>query len=223
MPSFALPRLLQLVSPLLPVGGYSYSQGLETAIDAGWVTTEDELGAWLHGRMEQTLMRLELPLLARLYHAWGQQDRAALEYWSRFAAASRESSELLAEDRHMGGALARLLVDLGIDEANDWVVAPQRGWTVLFALATVQWQVPLIEAAEGYLWSWAENQVAAGIKLVPLGQTAGQRLLWQLGAQIPSTVTTALALNDDELGATTVGVSLASIAHETQRVRLFRS
>jgi urease accessory protein len=219
----ALLRLLQLVSPALPVGAYAYSQGLEAAIAAGWVHDEDSVRGWLLGVLEQNLCRLDLPVLNRLYNAWQENDGAAVEYWAAFLVATRETAELQAEDRHLGLALARLLAELDIAEARAWSTHPDASWPVLFSLAAVRWNIPCAQMQSGYLWAWCENQVAAAIKLMPLGQTAGQRILSACAARVPDSIARYADATDDAIGQLSPGLAIASAQHETQYTRLFRS
>ncbi|MGA7802097.1 MAG: urease accessory UreF family protein [Gammaproteobacteria bacterium] len=219
----ALLRLLQLASPTLPVGAYAYSQGLESAVDAAWVADEAAAREWILGLLDHNLADLDIPLLVRLYTAWQEKEEAAVARWTRFLWASRESAELRAEDRALGVALARLLADLGVDAARPWAAADATTYATLFALAAVSWNIALADAAAGYLWSWCENQVAAAIKLVPLGQTAGQRILCRCAERIPAVVEHGLGLADADIGSAVPGLAIASARHETQYSRLFRS
>lgn len=221
--ALALPRLLQLVSPALPVGAYAYSGGLEYAVDAGWVGNREQARDWIAGLAEHSLCRLDLPVLRRLYCAWQADDRAQLEYWSAFLAASRESAELLAEDRQLGMALARLLRDLDVPRAQDWLQAATVTWATLFSLAAVHWRIDAPAMQQGYLWAWCENQVAAAIKLVPLGQTAGQQILSWCAQQLPLWVADAADIADDDIGQLAPALAAGSALHETQYSRLFRS
>jgi len=218
----ALLRLCQLVSPALPVGAYAYSQGLEYAVHVGWVHDEASSLDWLQGLLRYALGTLDLPILLRLYRAWSAQDIKAVSLWNARLVASRESSELRAEDLHLGRALARILVELGIEEANGWQQS-NCGFATLFALAAVRWNIDACDALSGYLWSWSENQVLAAVKLVPLGQSAGQRLLAALLGTMPGIVEAATLSADEEIGLGVVSQTLASSLHETQYSRLFRS
>ncbi len=219
----ALVRLLQLVSPALPIGMYSYSQGMERAVEDGWIADEAGAGEWIGGLLDRCQARVDVPLLARLHDAWRLGDTGALEHWSRALLAYRETAELRAEDRRIGQALARLLDSLGIERAGRWIRHPSATLATGFALAAVEWDIPKERAALGYLWSWLENQVLCAVKLVPLGQAAGQRLLRDLAAGIPELLGKALALSDDEVGGSAFGLALASSRHEVQYSRLFRS
>jgi urease accessory protein len=214
---------MQLVSPALPIGGFTYSQGLEYAVEAGWVTDVPGLQDWLLGQIEDTVACLEVPVLARLYHACVSRDLDALEEWSHYLLASRETAELRLEEQQRARALARLLVDLGVSDAKHWVTAMHHCQAAPYALAAVGWGIRLPEAALGYAWSWLENMVAAAIKLVPLGQTDGQRVQLALAESIPDAVKKGLALDDEQVGASAPALALASSLHETQYTRLFRS
>lgn len=219
----SLLRLLQLVSPSLPIGMYSYSQGLERAVDDGWISNADQTANWLQGLLQNGLARVDAPILARLYQAWSDNDAAAVNYWCQTLIACRETAELRTEDRQTGQALARLLVNLDMPDANVWQKRPDATLATLFALAATHWQIDKDDALTGYLWGWLENQVLGAIKLVPLGQMAGQQLLQRLAGELPGLVAQALQLNDDEIGGSCFGLALASSRHEMQYSRLFRS
>ncbi len=124
-------RLLQLTSPALPVGAYAYSQGLEQAIEAGWVTGAEQLQDWVGGLLQHTLCTLDIPVLLRLHAAWCAHDQLAVRHWTGWLHACRESAELQAEDRQLGNALARLLVDLGLEEARPWQADAQATYATL--------------------------------------------------------------------------------------------
>ena len=219
----ALLRLMQLVSPMLPVGAYSYSQGMEWAVQGGWVHDETSAAEWLQGLMAHNLGQLDVPVLARLHRAWRCHDTEAAEHWSTLLHASRESAELQNEDRQLGWALARVLNELEIERARHWLSHPAASFASLFALAATAWNISLDETCLGYLWAWSENQTSAAMKLIPLGQSAGQRLLSRAIETIPGVVQQGLQIGDDEIGAFTPGLALASARHETQYTRLFRS
>lgn len=219
----ALIRLLQLASPALPIGMYSYSQGMERAVEDGRIRDEATAGEWIAGLLERGQARLDVPVLIRLQAAWGSGDDAAVERWSRILHASRETAELRAEDRQTGQALARLLESLAIARAGAWIRHPASSLATGFSLAAAEWGIAAPQAAAGYVWSWLENQVLCAVKLVPLGQVAGQRLLRDLSAGIPALVDQAFGMADDDIGGSAVGMALASSRHEVQYSRLFRS
>lgn len=219
----ALLRLLQLVSPGLPIGMYSYSQGLEKAVDDGWIRTASDAEAWISGLMAQGQCGIDLPILARLYRAWETADLKQVRHWSSILIAYRETAELRAEDRQTGQALARLLNDLSLPEMQPWIRETTITLATTFSFAAVRWEIGLRETLVGYGWGWLENQVLCAVKLVPLGQVAGQRLLKDLAADIPAMVDQALNITDKDLGGGAFGLALASSRHEMQYSRLFRS
>jgi urease accessory protein len=219
----ALLRLLQLVSPALPVGAFNFSQGLEYAVEAGWVIDEAAALEWIRGLAGRSVGTLDVPILLRLYAAWESDDIDAVQRWNALLLAQRESAELRAEERHMGSALAKILAQAGLAEAEPWKQNGQASFATLFALASQRWHIPVDDAACGFLWAWAENQVLGAVKLIPLGQSAGQRLLDRLGAAIPEIVERARTLSDEEIAIGTPFQGFASAQHETQYSRLFRS
>jgi urease accessory protein len=219
----ALLRLLQLASPGLPIGMYSYSQGMEQAVDAGWITGADEAKSWIEAALERCQARVDLPILARLYDAWLRSDKASVDDWNALLLAFRETSELRSEDIQTGGALVKLLVRLEPGYEMDLHGKGPLTLAAAYACAAVRMAIPRRAALIGYAWSWLENQVLCAVKLVPLGQVAGQRLLMALAAEIPERVDFASTLADDDLGGSAFGLALASSRHEMQYSRLFRS
>ena len=218
-----LVRLLQLVSPALPIGMYSYSQGMERAIDDNWLLNEQDCFEWLYGILHHAQTPTDAAYLSRLHSAWSQDETLAVQYWSSELIACRESQELRDEDRQTGQALARLLVNLEMPEAQLWIRHPDATLASLFSLAAVKWGVNCQDTLNAYLWGWIENQVLSAVKLVPLGQVAGQQLLFRLATEIPACVERALTVSDLELGGSSWGQVLASCRHEMQYSRLFRS
>jgi urease accessory protein len=162
-------------------------------------------------------------VLLRLHNAWARNDIEAVARWSRFLIASRETSELRAEDRHLGRSLAKVLVEAEIPDAREWSTRADATFATLFALACTRWNIEAHEAACGYVWAWAENQTLAALKTVPLGQSAGQRILHALIKDIPIIVADAHDMSDDDIGSAAPMHLVASAAHETQYTRLFRS
>jgi urease accessory protein len=219
----ALLSLLRFASPTLPVGSYAYSRGLEYAVHAGWVHDEASAGAWVLGLMRHTGARLEGPCFVRLYAAHAAGDSRALEHWNARLLASRESAELRLEDTQLGAALARLLASLGVARAQPWAARGDACYATLFALASVDAAVRSDDALLAYLWALTESQVSAALRLVPLGQTAAQRILSEVVKVLPGCAAAALACGDAEVGALAPGLAIASALHETQYTRLFRS
>jgi len=222
MSNTALLKLLQLVSPALPVGAYAYSQGQEFAVDDGWLSAEGELSKWIGGLLQYSVGQLDLPVLKRLYRAWNSRDLDEVNQWNSFIRANRETRELLLEDEQLGQALQRLLVSLELESAQFELNGPC-SFVSQFALAGVRWHIPCEELMQGFAWSWLENQVAAATKTVPLGQTHAQRLLSELLVLIPDVCARAMQLDDEELGVGLPALAIASSKHERQYSRLFRS
>ena len=224
--NIALSRLLQLASPLLPIGAYSYSQGLEWAIESGAVHDAETTQRWIVDVLDLYLCRFELPLLWRQRQAWDAVDDSALEHWNSYFCAGRETVEARAETLQMGYSLVRLLKDLdGFDE--DVLQRLSRitpvSFPLAYACAAATWQIPAIASLQAYAWSWAENQVSAAMKAVPLGHVAGQRMLLELGKRIPSAVDYACELEDTGMSNFAPMLAIAGCRHETQYSRIFRS
>jgi urease accessory protein len=216
-----LARLLQLASPTLPVGAYSYSQALEAAIEAGHVRDADSAVRWIGDVLEHSVARMEAPILLRLIAAWRAADAAAASNWNALFLASRETSELRAETAQMGYSLTKLLTELGSAEAlKDF---DEISFPAAFAYAVAAWEIDSQSALVAYLWAWIENQVMAALKAVPLGQTDGQRMLMALGERLAAIGERATLIADDELGSFAPRLAILSSRHETQYSRLFRS
>ncbi|MCY3810810.1 MAG: urease accessory protein UreF [Gammaproteobacteria bacterium] len=212
-------RLWQLISPLSPVGAYHHSQGLEEAVGAGWVSDEGTALAWIHGLLGRSIANLDLPVVARARTAWRDGDVAALRRWDALCRACRETSEQRAEERNMGAALVALLGELG-ERSPD---GQRLGYPAAFGVAAFNASLGARDTLAGFAWAWCENQVACAVKLIPLGHSAGQRMLRELGASLDAVVEHALAVADDEIGLASPGLAIASALHETRHTRLYRS
>jgi len=206
------PRLLQLASPVLPVGAYSYSGGLEAAVEAGVVVDAATAQQWISDVLEYSVARMEAPILLRMM-------KGVSEDLNQTFLASRETAELRAETVQMGFSLNKLLPELGVARLEMEEVS----FPAAFAQAAASWKIEPKAALIAYLWSWVENQVMAAIKAVPLGQTDGQRMLLHLGARIEETVGQVEMVRDEDLGNFAPGLAVLSSRHETQYSRLFRS
>jgi urease accessory protein len=210
----SLTRLLQLASPALPVGAYTYSQGLEWAIEAGTVKDEVTALVWIADQLEWNLGRYEAPLLARMMAA----DETQLAELDAQYLASRETAELRAETLQMGHSLRKLITDL-----NEGGVPPGLTFISVWSGLAAKWNIAPADALTAWLWSWAENQTMAALKAVPLGQAAGQRILLEIGGRIPAVVERVLQLDEDSCSNFAPGFAIACARHETQYSRLFRS
>jgi urease accessory protein len=225
-PSLELVRLLQLASPALPIGAYSYSQGLERVVAEGLVHDMESAGQWIGELLEGVIATGEAAILWRLLKAIERADWTGCEMWNARFRASRETAELRAETEQMGASLAKLALELEALGASAREILPRLQPITLpaaFAMIAQGFAVPSPAALTAYLWSWLENQVIAAMKTVPLGHVAGQRLLAQLGARLPAVAELAATIGDDDVTAFAPGLALASCRHETQYSRLFRS
>jgi urease accessory protein len=217
-------RLLQLASPLLPVGGYSYSEGLESLISQGIISDRVTLQDWIDRELQIGAIRIETAVMDRAYQAGLDGNRERLVFWNQWLSAARETEELRQQSWQMGGSLVKLLVEL-TPEIQDLISSIDRpyNYAIAFGVAAQFWQIDRQATIAAYLHSWVTNQLGAGIKLIPLGQTAGQQILWQLQGKIDLLAQTIPTLADDDLSACSWGLSLASMQHETLYSRLFRS
>ena len=225
--------LMWLASPALPVGGFSYSEVLESAVDSGRVGTEAQTSAWLKDQLQLSLARCELPLVAQAMCAWREAQVDRLRYLNDWVLATRESSELRQQSQQMGRSMAEWLKnqvqsDGGYGSSDPCVelletLGPSPTWQIAFALAAHRASAPVREALLSFSFGWAENMVQAALKAVPLGQSAGQRILTMLCAAIPGAVEHAINLLDHERQAHSPMLAILSAQHETQYSRLFRS
>jgi len=221
-----LTRLLQLASPTLPVGAYSYSQGLEAAIEDGMVTNAGTAECWIRDVLRYSVGSFEAPLLWRMFAALAEDDVTEFRRWNALFSAGRETAELRAETLQMGHALARLIDDLPFGDAQqreklraiDGLTFP-----AAFSFAAHHMGIDRHAALVAYLWSWLENQVMAALKAIPLGQSAGQRMLVAIGAELPEIALRATQLGENELSNFAPVLAIVSSRHETQYSRLFRS
>lgn len=214
-----LSRLLQLSSPTLPVGAYSYSGGLEAAIEAGVVTDAASAERWVGDVLEFSIVRMEAPLLRGLILSFSSNDLSEAGNLNDQILASRETAELRAETVQMGYSMNRLFRDLGVGE----VPLAEPSFPAAYAFAVSKWEIEPEAALQAYLWAWLENQVMAAVKAVPLGQTDGQRILLSLGSGLEAFARRITAMKDDDIGNFAPGLAMLSAKHETQYSRLFRS
>ncbi|MDM9385141.1 urease accessory protein UreF [Chlorogloeopsis sp. ULAP01] len=216
--------ILQLASPALPVGAYSYSEGLETLIENSTIATKENLKHWLAMELCYGTIRLEAAVMVRAYQSMKENDLKTLSDWNFWLSAARETEELRASSVGMGRSLMRLLVDLQPQLATiGSAIGNYCNYAIAFGVASAFWQINMEAAVLGYLHNWVSNLITTGVKLIPLGQTAGQQLLMELQLLLSTTTVEILGLEDDELSCCSWGLSLASMRHETLYTRLFRS
>lgn len=225
MQSALLLRLLQLASPSLPIGAYTYSQGLESAIEKGDVYDENSARVWISETLN-IIADFEAPIVWRLLKAFAERDLAAVSYWTECFIAARDTAEFRAETIQMGYSLGKLVADLKVaDDSLRAILADQSEIPLptAFAYAAEALTIPHEAALLGMLFSLVENQVLVCVKSVPLGQVSGQNLLLSLHSVIEKVSLRAQQLNDDELSNWAPGLSLLSMQHETQYSRIYRS
>ena len=226
--SASLLQLIWLASPALPVGGFSYSEGLEAAVEWAGVTNERAAADWLTDQLWLTQARAEMAVLAQTVPAWrtGAFDRAAaLNSW---LLTTRETSELRLQTEQMGKSLLdwlrnRHADDIDVQPALDALARMTPTYPVAFALAAARTQAGVRDVTLAYAFGWAENMVQAALKAVPLGQNAGQRILARLADEIPAAVDAALACGDEQRQSFSPRLAILSARHEAQYSRLFRS
>ena len=223
----ALLQLMWLASPALPVGGFSYSEVLEAAVDAGLVQDEAQTGAWLLDQLHLSLARSDMAVVGKAFKAWLRNDLAGIVDLNDWVSTTRETREMRQQTEQMGRSMVEWLknrsepTDARVAQAQALKPAPT--WPVAFALAAAQTGAPLRDAMLSFGFGWAENMVQAALKAVPLGQRAGQRILAGLTHEIPAAVDGAAALMDSERQAFTPMLAILSARHEIQYSRLFRS
>ncbi len=226
LPPAALLQLIWLASPALPVGGFSYSEGLEAAIDAGLADDEHKAGQWLLQQLQLSQARSELPATAAAMQAWQAHDTARIGALNAWVLDTRETAELRQQCEQMGRSLTVWLRQGAADDLRvDTLAAlpPAPAWPLAFALAAARSGAGPQEALLAMAFGWAENLVQAAVKAVPLGQSAGQRILAALAAAIPAAVDEALLRGDADRQAFSPGLAILSARHEAQYSRLFRS
>ena len=225
-------QLMWLASPALPVGGFSYSEALEAAVDGGLVGNEADAARWLENQMALAPARADLPVLAQAHDAWVRHDLARITALNDFIGRTRETRELRLQSEQMGRSLVEWLRNQSLDGpggAEDArlrhlaALTPSPTWPIAFALATARTGATPAQALHASLFGWAENMVQAALKAVPLGQLAGQRILQSLLTRMPALIAAALAMRDDDWQSFSPMLGIASAQHETQYSRLFRS
>ena len=221
----SLLQLIWLASPALPVGGFSYSEGLEAAIERALVATESIAGDWLVDQLHLALARGDLAVIAQAIPAWRANQLPRIRQLNDWVLQTRETSELRLQAEQMGRSLLEWLRNHDGSDARHIEACAHLPPTypLVFALAASQTEASVRDCLLAYAFGWAENMVQAALKSVPLGQSAGQRILARLGRDIPLAVEAAMGLSDDERQAFSPMLAILSSQHETQYSRLFRS
>ena len=226
LPAGSLLQLIWLASPALPIGGFSYSEGLEAAVDRAGVNTEATASAWLLDQLQLSLTRADLAVVAKAIGAWRRHDLETVNELNDWMLQTRESSELRLQTEQMGRSMMDWLRnqqqdDSALQESTRACVSPT--YPIAFALAASSTQASVRDCLTSFAFGWAENTTQAAVKSVPLGQSAGQRILASLARDIPAAVSHAMSLMDSERQAFTPMLGILSAQHETQYSRLFRS
>jgi urease accessory protein len=223
LPASSLLQLMWLASPALPIGGFSYSEGLEVGIEYARVAP-DSIANWLQDQLHISLARGDLAALCKAVSAIRRGDTQRVQEINAWMLATRETHEFRLQTEQMGRSLIEWLkVQSPEINVGDWLGNQVPTYPIAFAFAAARTQAGARDIALTFSFGWAENMVQAAIKAVPLGQTAGQRILQQLATEIPAVVETALSLPDSERQAFTPMLAILSAQHETQYSRLFRS
>jgi urease accessory protein len=225
MNGLARVRLLQMTSQAFPIGGYSHSYGLEAAVESALVRDEASLQRWIADVLSYSIGRYEVPLLHRMSEAWTARDFMALVRLNERFLATRETAEMRSATVQTGFSMRSLLEVL--PELPDFLHHTLRrlqepSLPCVWSGAAAAWAIPAADSAAAYLWSWAENQVLVGMKTVPIGQSAGQRVLLKIGEHIAGLTEQEPSI-DDALSNFAPGLAIQCARHETQYSRLFRS
>lgn len=220
--AFGLLNLLQLASPALPVGAYSYSEGIEALVEQQVIRDRDSLYTWLNTELCYGSIRIETAMMLRAYQATKTADWEKVVFWNAWLSASRETLELRLSSEQMGQSLLKLINDLEPSQPQPQALNPCN-YAIAFGIAANRWQIDPDTATLAYLQAWTTHLIGAAVKLIPLGQTTGQRLLWELRDRLLATASEVRSLQDTDLNSCNWGLSLASMTHETQYMRLFRS
>jgi urease accessory protein len=218
----SLLRLIWLASPALPIGGFSYSEGLEAAVEWASVNNEARAASWLSQQMRLTVARSDLPAMLLAMQAWRQQDMPRVHALNSWLLNTRETSEFQLQTQQMGRSMVEWL-KLHHADTRQQFAGLDACYPIAYAFAAARTQASRHDAGLAYLFGWAENMVAAAVKAVPLGQSAGQRILAELAQQIPQAVAQALLLDDDSRFSFSPMLAILSARHENQYSRLFRS
>lgn len=216
-------RLLQFLSPALPVGAYSYSQGLEWAVEKRWITNEETFEQWVVELIDSTLAKQELPIIRRLYRAFINLDVVAVERWAQIAIAVRDTSELRREEQDRALAYLRVLETITIVD-DSW----PRDLFFYSPLVSMSYfcahqHIHEDQLCLAFAHNWLENTLITGVKIIPLGQSSAQRMLFELADRLLEVIAVSSNVTDDEVGISLPAFSMASCGHEQQYSRVYRS
>jgi urease accessory protein len=229
LPAPSLLQLMWLASPALPIGGFSYSEGIEAGVDSACIAAFREANDWLVDQLHLTLARADLAVVAKAIAAWRRDDLDRIDELNNWVLQTRETSELRLQTEQMGHSMLDWLrkqpsfhVNFHVDKnEQDFLKSPT--YPLVFALAASSTQASVRDCLMSFAFGWAENMTQAAVRAVPLGQTDGQRILANLAEHIPAAVDAAMRLQDSERQAFSPMLAILSSQHETQYSRLFRS
>jgi urease accessory protein len=218
-------RILQLASPSLPVGAYSYSEGIEWLCEQRVITDLNSLKSWLDRELSGGSIRIDGAVLVRIYQCFLLEDIKQVNYWNTWLSAQRETEELRNQSWQMGLSLYTLLGQISGDNLQEFTFNQSNpcNFVTALGLAIASWQIPLEEGLQVYLFSWLTNLISTGLRTIPLGQTQAQQLTWYFQDKIIDVANEILTLKDEDMECCSIGLSLASMQHEAQYSRLFRS
>ncbi len=217
--------LLQLCNSSLPLGAYSYSDAIETLVAKNIIHNSETLKTWLINELKYGSIRVEIGIFIRVYNSFLAHDYQKISYCNDWLSANRESQELRQQSWQIGNNLVRLINALESSHNPHFVVLFPKpcNRAIAFSLITAHWQIPLNQSRLGYIHNWLNNLISVGIKLIPLGQTEGQKILLEINQQLISITEEIMTIKDEDLASCSWGLSLASMQHETLYSRLFRS
>jgi len=217
--------LLQLCNSSLPLGAYSYSDAIETLVAKNIINNNETLKTWLINELKYGSIRVEIGIFIRVYNSFLIKDYQKINYWNDWLSANRETQELRQQSWQIGTSLVRLINALESSHNPDFVsLFPKPcNSAIAFGLITAHWQIPLTQSLLGYIHNWLNNLISVGIKLIPLGQTEGQKILLEINQQLVPIAQEIMTIKDEDLASCSWGLSLASMQHETLYSRLFRS
>ena len=220
-------EFLQLISPSLPVGAFSYSEGLEWLVQNKKVHDEISLFNWLESELSRGQITIEASSIAHIMKDlvdWrdkkDEQYKSLIEEWNSWLASLRDSPEIRSQQTQMGESLLQLLIDLGHPLPNN---EKKFIWPIAWAWAGVCWDIPQIDLVEGFLYSWVANQLSAALRLLSLGPTKAQQLQKKSLKLIKSQASYLLEQNPKEIWVGDVGAIMAQQSHVELYSRLFRS
>ncbi len=223
--------LLQYTGPAVPTGAFAYSQGLEAAVEKGWVHDATSSGAWVLGTLEHSFASLDLPVFLRMYHCAASDRAGRFSWWDEFLWAARETRELRAEEENTARSLQKLIMDLEgslgaeakLGTSSRKLLESARTVLGTYAALFADLEVDALRSGAAVTHAWLEQRCSAAVRLVPLGQTDGRRILAEAALRVPELVSSASRLRARHIGRSLPAVCIASAAHETLHTRLFLS